>query len=288
MTDAWFWYEQISAAPGPELDAADVASAFGPATVAFLGRGSFGETWRVGDTAVKILAATYPVARLQREVDGLLSAACPSVVRLLQADARPVAGTTRPYLVFEFVDGGDASSHLARGNGPDEAGAVAFATGVFEALAALHGASAMHRDVKPENIALRSGRWQDPVLLDFGLTRFADSTTLTMYPGMVGTPAFMAPEQIRGERARKGSDVWAAGAVVYTALTGRHPFYGSRADAVDRDGALALIAAGPRPLPEGCDSALASLIRSWLAPEIHARGSARRALAGLAQIQGGS
>lgn len=285
--DAWFYYDETASTLGPELSAPEVAVAFGQADATFLGRGGFGETWKVGPNAAKLLKPTYPVARVQREIDGLVSGACPNVVRLLKVDLAVIGAETRPYLLFEFIEGGDTSRHLAQGHRPSEPEVIQFGIGLFEALVALHQAAAIHRDVKPENIALRRGDWADPVLLDFGLTRFADSTTLTLYPGLVGTPAFMSPEQIRGERARKGSDVWAAGAVLYLLLAGKHPFYGGTTEAVDAAGALALVDAGAPPLPPTTQPKLAALVMALVAPEPHQRGSSRRALAALRGLRGG-
>lgn len=286
MSDAWFCYEQEEHGLKPELAAAAVSAVFGQADAWFLGRGGFGETWKVGPNAVKFLKPTYSIERVQREIDGLLSAACSSVVRLLRVDIANLGAEIRPYLEFEFIDGGDAASHLARGHQATQAETIEFGIKLFEALVSLHRASAIHRDVKPENIALRGGTWTDPVLLDFGLTRFADSTTVTLYPGFLGTPAFMSPEQIRGGRARKGSDVWSAGAVLYLLLAGKHPFYGSCDDAVDSAGALALVEAGPPILPPTIQPELARLVESLLAPELHQRGSSRKALGALQALRG--
>ena len=75
-----------------------------------------------------------------------------------------------------------------------------------------------------------------------------DETSITPYPQPVGTPSFMAPEVIRGGRAKKESDLWSLGVILYVLLSRRHPFYGRYADRFDDHEALAAIARGPSPL----------------------------------------
>lgn len=108
--------------------------------------------------------------------------------------------------------------------------AASIAGQLASALAAAHAAGIVHRDLKPENImVLPDGRVK---LLDFGLARRLDAQTLTEEGMAVGTAAYMAPEQLQGQRTDTSADLWALGVVLYEMLTGRKPFGGERAGMV--------------------------------------------------------
>jgi serine/threonine-protein kinase len=249
--------------------------------VRFLGSGAFGETWLVEAetanrrSAVKILAANYPPERLAREVEGLTRVDNKYVVKLLAHDVVDLGATARPALTFEYIDGGDVEQALAK-DLPTAAELGAFARGLLSGIWALHETDTVHRDIKPANIALRSGRWDRPVLLDLGLAKMLDSATVTAYPSLLGTPAFMAPEQVRAERARKQADIWAAGTVLYVLATGRHPFVPGRHAPLTREGALEAFGSGPAPLPATIPQGLANLLLQMLSVSSSARGSATR------------
>ena len=93
--------------------------------------------------------------------------------------------------------------------------------GVAEALAAIHGAGVVHRDLKPSNVLLAA---DGPRVIDFGIARALDATTVTRTGMRVGSPQFMAPEQVRGGAVPAAADVWALGALGAFAATGRTPF----------------------------------------------------------------
>src|SRR5690606_25561266 len=103
---------------------------------------------------------------------------------------------------------------------------------VCDGLEAAHEAGVIHRDLKPHNIFLMRdssgfiGLYPDVKVLDFGLSRFQDAgdTALTKTGVIMGTPAYMAPEQARGERVDNRADVYGVGAILYVALTGQPPF----------------------------------------------------------------
>src|SRR5262249_28689499 len=103
---------------------------------------------------------------------------------------------------------------------------------VAEALAAAHLRGIVHRDLKPANIFLVGGRVEAPKLLDFGLARELADDGLTAPGTVLGTPAYMAPEQVRGEAVAAGADVYGLGAVMYRCLSGRAPFGGAHRIAV--------------------------------------------------------
>ncbi|MGI5231898.1 ABC transporter substrate-binding protein [Actinoallomurus sp. CA-142502] len=136
--------------------------------------------------------------------------------RIVEADVEGRA----PYIVSEYVEGRPLSDTV-REQGP-LAGAElhALAVGTLRALAAIHQANVVHRDFKPSNVLLSADR---PRVIDFGIARALDST-MSMTSGVVGTPAYMAPEQLNGHRLTPAVDVFAWGATMVFAATGRSPF----------------------------------------------------------------
>lgn len=139
------------------------------------------------------------------------------------------SGRTPLYLATEYVDG-PTLTEAVRKNGPLSGQALwSFARDVAQAMASMHAVGVTHRDLTPGNVIL--GRWGAKVI-DFGIARADDSQTLTAIGFPVGTPGWMAPEQARGERAGPAADVFAWGALVTYAGTGRQPFGNGRADAV--------------------------------------------------------
>lgn len=272
-----------------DLDATDVAAAFEVDSVQPLGRGAFGETWRLDladgthRAAKVIMSPTYSQDRLDREVEGLRRVNSPHVVKLIDTTSVDVGGATRAALVFQFVPGGDAASRLEPGKQIHPEGVVTFGHGIMSGLMALHGVDTVHRDIKPANIAVRGGDWGQPVLLDLGLARVLDRDSITSYPSLMGTAPFMAPEQLRQERARKAADVFSVGVVMHLMLAGQHPFYEGRTT-ITLPEAVGLINDGPAALPEDIPAALADLVRRFLAPEEADRGSARRGCRDLARL----
>ncbi|WP_225993370.1 serine/threonine-protein kinase [Actinomadura rudentiformis] len=125
----------------------------------------------------------------------------------------------RPYIVSEYVAGPSLHQQVSA-EGPLTGGSLQrVAVGTITALVAIHQAGVVHRDFKPGNVLLGSAGAR---VIDFGIARALDATTNTA--GMVGTPVYMAPEQIRGERAGPSIDVFAWGATIAFAATGRTPF----------------------------------------------------------------
>jgi fructose-specific component phosphotransferase system IIB-like protein len=111
---------------------------------------------------------------------------------------------------------------------------------ILEALCAAHAAGIVHRDVKPSNVLLEGDR---VVLTDFGIAALEDDVTLTRSGLILGTPAYMAPEQARGLRATEKSDLWSLGATLYAAVEGDPPFRGPNSGAVF----MALASEAPAP-----------------------------------------
>lgn len=273
-----------------ELTADDVQHAFGVTSAKPLGRGTFGETWRisVGDgeyLAAKILLDTaYSQDRLDREVEGLTRVDSNHVVKLHETTTCTIGEATHSVLLFEYVPGGDVSKRLAPAVRVAHEDVAEFGLGLLDALAHLHASDTVHRDIKPANIALRDGRWSRPVVLDLGLARVLDHDSITAYPSLMGTAPFMAPEQLRQERARKAADIFAAGVVMHLLLSGEHPFYAAQAGAISLREAVHLISQGPAALPQDTPATLAALTRRLLAHDEADRGSARRARNDLAAL----
>jgi serine/threonine protein kinase len=196
----------------------------------FLGRGEFGETYRAvrgGDEyALKVIfRPDMPQHLLEREVESLRRVDHPNVVGFRASGEFEVGGETYPYIECEYISGGSLKARIDGTERPDtEEDVMALLTGLLAGVAEIHDLGILHRDIKPANVALRDDDWGRPVLLDFGLARVLDMSSHTDYPARIGTVAYMAPEQLRGQPARRRSDLFSVSAVVYEATTGTHPF----------------------------------------------------------------
>ncbi|MGV0737530.1 serine/threonine-protein kinase [Mycobacterium syngnathidarum] len=214
--------------------------------VSYLGTGSFGETWAikanddVPAAAVKILYKDdYSVDRLEREVGGLGRVLSDYVVRFGSTGSAIFGDRARPYISCEFVEGSSLTAPLRNGNRPSGAEFTGFVQGLLKGCQALHDEQLVHRDIKPDNIILRGGAWNSPVLIDLGLSKFVDETSVTAYPALLGTVPYMAPEQLGSQRARYTADLWAVGVVAAQVWTGAHPYWMPGTD-LEEVGALQL------------------------------------------------
>ena len=217
--------------------------------LAELGVGGMGEVYRARDiklgrhVAIKVLPVAFAadadrLARFEREARTLASLNHPGIAIIHGLEQ---AGDVCA-LVMELVEGEDLSAQIARGPIP-LAEALPLAKQIAEALEAAHEQGIIHRDLKPANIKVRA----DGIVkvLDFGLAKLADasgagsfgrdtvSRSPTLSPGamtgvgvILGTAAYMAPEQARGQAVDKRADIWAFGAVLYEMVTGRRLFDG--------------------------------------------------------------
>jgi serine/threonine protein kinase len=169
--------------------------------------------------------------RFQREVEALARVYHPAIVRSLD-HGKTVEGV--PFLVLEWLTGHDLSERLAQGPLSVEA-TVALATQLLGALEVAHRAGVVHRDVKPSNVFLLGGDPARPKLLDFGLARLVNSdlaATVTATGSLVGTPAYLAPEQARGETVDGRADLFSLGCLLFECLSGRRAFRGENPMAV--------------------------------------------------------
>ncbi|MEV7127799.1 serine/threonine-protein kinase [Streptomyces sp. NPDC093260] len=156
-------------------------------------------------------------ARFRREVALSSRVSGPHLVPLLAAD--PDAPT--PWLATAYVPGPTLSQHVSTHGPLDEGSLYAFAAATAQALAAVHAAGVVHRDVKPANVLLTPS---GPRVLDFGIAHAADGTSVTRTGVITGTPGWISPEQYRQGTAGPAGDVFAWGALVAYAATGRLPF----------------------------------------------------------------
>jgi serine/threonine protein kinase len=145
--------------------------------------------------------------------------------------ARVVAAETEliPYLATEFIDGPTLDGYIEE-HGPLGGEQLrAFAVALAEAIGAVHAAGIVHRDLKPSNILLSK---DGPRVIDFGIAKAAEGTSMTQTGVSIGTPAWMAPEQARGSEVGPAADVFAWGSIVAYASSGRAPFGEGASDAV--------------------------------------------------------
>lgn len=270
------------------LAKADVIAALKGSNATLLGYGTFGETWRVdrvkvGDghktVAAKFLNPDHFDATLaERETNWLRRLHCAEIVKLHDVAELVVGGVLHTVLLCEYIAGGSVQQNSAS-KFPTEAEVIAFAAALLTGVKQVHAAKAVHRDIKPANIMLNAGAWESPVLIDFGLVKGLGDSTITRYPQRVGSVLWMAPEQLRGERARNASDIWACGVVIYQLLaSGAHPFFEpSRLAGVQPDELAELVDGPPHALPQAVSEPVQEIVTRMLSLQGWARGSAQRA-----------
>jgi predicted Ser/Thr protein kinase len=193
-----------------------------------LGEGGMGAVYLARDrerrpVAIKVLhsrVAVEPTARrrLAREVEAMRRVRSPFVAEVIDADV----DHKFPYIVTRYVPG-ETLDDTVRAQGPLTPAALErLASGLAQALVAIHAAGIVHRDLKPGNVMLHNG---NPVVIDFGIAQSAgDSTRLTQTGMFMGTPGYLAPEVIEGQPSSAASDVHSWGATMAFAATGRAPF----------------------------------------------------------------
>jgi Tol biopolymer transport system component len=240
-----------------------------------LGKGGMGEVYLARDTSVgrdvalkvlpdDLVADANRLQRLRREARLLASLNHPNIASLYAFEEEQGV----PFLVLELVEGETLAARLRQGRMPLRT-ALQLAVQIADALAAAHDRGVVHRDLKPSNVMLTT---QGAVkLLDFGVARresdvdhSGDTVSRDFATGngrLVGTPAYMSPEQARGEPADQQSDIWAFGCVLYESITGQHPF----AAATPADRTAAILEGEPEwHSLETCPSKVRDLVRRCL------------------------
>jgi tRNA A-37 threonylcarbamoyl transferase component Bud32 len=271
---------------------------------AVLGRGMTGCVYRATQLALeRPLAIKVPtlalagddtaVRRFRREALALARISHPGVVAVNAVGDMPDG---RPYLAIEFLDGQSLEHAIAAPNPPAPDGgparpdivprlghasqampiarAVDLALQIAEALAEIHARDLVHRDLKPDNVMLVRPQvgGDRAVLIDFGIAlpvASADATRLTAGGGLVGTPHYMAPEQVQGDDIDGRADIYALGATLYRILTGTVPFDGSGVEVV-----VAHLARSVRPVRElapAVPAALEAIVMKCLAKRVSDR-----------------
>ncbi|MEU0335056.1 serine/threonine-protein kinase [Streptomyces sp. NPDC006193] len=247
--------------------------------LAKLGHGGMGTVWRARDEWVdREVAVKEPrvpdhlseteranaFERMRREARAAARLDHPAVVRV--HDVAVVDG--RPWIVMELVHGPSLGSVLRDGT-LDAREAARIGLQVLGALEAAHAAGVLHRDVKPDNILL--GRHDRVVLTDFGIAQIEGDPRLTDTGGFVGSPEFIAPERVLGQRPGPASDLWSLGVVLYTATEGVSPFRRSNTPATLQS----VLNATPAP-PASATGPLAAVVDGLLRKDPAHRPAADR------------
>lgn len=207
-----------------------------------IGQGGMGQVWRGRDRELARIVGikTLPGElsrqpefreRFQREARAVAALAHPGITVLHDYGRDDDSADPVPYLVMEYVDGQPLSAYIR--SGPVPVGrAAAIARDIADALAHSHGLGIVHRDIKPSNVMLTTNGTVK--ILDFGIARMlADTATrLTTTGRIVGTPAYMSPEQAQGHAVDARADQYSLGCVLFELLTGHTPFTGDSVFAV--------------------------------------------------------
>jgi eukaryotic-like serine/threonine-protein kinase len=232
-----------------------------------IGAGGMGEVWRATD---EVLGRTVAVKLVLPTLAG-----DPDFVRRFLAEARAMASVNHPgvvsihdyggdtagaFLVMEYVAGEPLSRLIGRVGRLTPAATMQVITRAAQALQAVHDMGIVHRDVKPANLLLRPDG--AVMVTDFGVARGA-GTALTSTGAVLGTPSYLAPEQVLGEPATARSDIYALGVVAYECLTGRRPFEADSPYAV----AMKRVHEPPPPLGGDVPPAVIAVVERALATD---------------------
>ena len=213
-----------------------------------LGRGGMGVVYRAEDTTLKrpvalkflsedLSASPAARARFLREAQAAAALDSPHVCTVYEAGE----AEGRTFIAMAFIEGHSLKQRLAQGPLTVEE-ALAFARQIAEGLAEAHSRRIVHRDIKPANIMLAGGR--QAKITDFGLARVEGTAETTRTGGVLGTLAYMSPEQAQGLQTDQRTDIWSLGCVIYEMLAGRAPFSPSPGQA----DLYALLHADPQPV----------------------------------------
>jgi eukaryotic-like serine/threonine-protein kinase len=274
----------VAPSPGSRLGSYEIVS--------LIGAGGMGEVFRARDTklnrdvALKILPDTFAddaerVARFKREAQVLAALNHPHIAAIYGLEDAPATGSTQKSVVFlelELVDGEDLAQRIERGPIPVD-DAVPIARQIADALEAAHEQGIVHRDLKPANIKVRPDGTVK--VLDFGLAKALERGSagsggpggMTMSPTIttpamtqlgviLGTAAYMSPEQAKGRAVDKRSDIWGFGAVLYEMVSGQRAFKGE--DVSDTLAAVLRQDVDWAALPEATPAALQRLMARCL------------------------
>ena len=251
-----------------------------------LGQGAMGIVWRARDEALGRDVAIKELLTPDDLDEGRRRAAARRMLREARSAAllrHPAIITVhdvveqdgRPWIVMELLSG----RSLEQEEPMPPARAARIGLEVLDALRAAHARGVQHRDVKPANIFLRDdGR---AILTDFGIASLEGDVSLTRTGALIGSPAYMAPERVRGESGGPASDLWSLGATLYALVEGRTPF-----DRATVMGMLGAVLTDP-PAPPRAAGPLGPVLLALLAKDPAVRLDAERARAALLAVSGG-
>ncbi len=237
--------DRIAAAPFAEQPTAHFPTQIGRSInqykiISAIGKGGMGEVWLAEDTrlhrkvALKLLPAQFTqdadrVRRFEQEAQAVSALNHPNIITLF--DLGHVGADY--FMATEFIDGQTLRERLRENARVPVAEAIGIALQICHALAAVHTAGIIHRDINPENVMLRRDGYVK--VLDFGLAKVIEKDPLRPNTGqasltdpgaVMGTVSYMSPEQARGQRVDARSDIFSFGIVLYEMLAGRQPFEG--------------------------------------------------------------
>ncbi|WP_349258522.1 serine/threonine-protein kinase, partial [Stackebrandtia sp.] len=247
--------------------------------------GGMGDVWRATDevlgrvVAVKVLLPSLLnepgfIERFRGEARVVATLTHPNVVRVYDYGESPMQGGGQiAYLVMEFVEGEALTARLQRQGRLTAEEALPILAQAAEALDAAHKAGIVHRDVKPGNLLLTGDG--KVMLTDFGIARSALTGGLTQAGSVLGTAAYISPEQASGQGVTGQSDVYSLGIVAYQCLAGRRPF--------DSDNPVELamrhVNDEPPPLPDDVPAAARAVVAAALAKDTSQRFATGEAMA---------
>ena len=229
-----------------------------------IGRGGMADVYRGHDLvldrpiAVKILRTAHPGeedrARFTAEARVLATLNHPGLVTLLDADT---SADDHPFLVMELVSGTDLAQ-MCSGSPMDPARAAVIGAQLADTLAYIHASGVIHRDLKPANVLVAEG--DRTLLADFGVARLIGDHVRHTATGMIiGTAAYLAPEQVRGEEITPGTDVFALGLLLLELLTGEPGYQGTPTEAAHAR--LSVPPTVPMSLPPAWRDLIAAMTR---------------------------
>lgn len=218
--------------------------------VALLGQGGMGAVYKAHKNgvyyALKVLLSdemgANELARFEREAQAAAALQHPHIVTVHKLGYAQQC----PYIIFDFVEGHSLDKEIQSGRRWTLGEAVACLKPIASALDSIHEQGIVHRDLKPANIMIRADD-QRPLLADFGLAHAAQMERLTRTGEVLGTPAYMTPEQLTGEKSKAQTDIWPLAIILYELLTGgQRPFEAESSLAL----AQSILLKDPKPLPD--------------------------------------
>jgi WD40 repeat protein/tRNA A-37 threonylcarbamoyl transferase component Bud32 len=254
-----------------------------------IGRGSIGVVWRARDesldrdVAIKEVRLPQGVesdmvdslhARTLREARSAARLSHPGIVVIHEV----VRHDDQPWIVMELVRGRTLQQIIESDWPPSPERTAELGMKILAGLRAAHAAGVVHRDIKPSNVLIDDER---AVITDFGIAALDGGTVLTRTGSLLGTPAYMSPEQARGETATAASDLWSLGATLYAVVEGRAPYAGESLAAV----LVSVVSADPPPPVRA--GPLTPVLAALLAKDPDLRASAEEAAERLALVAAG-